>query len=60
MHALFKDGKQISKAHPTVAHVLVEAAEIGALLRSAADFGTVQVSCFLAPGYSIRSVSVAA
>jgi hypothetical protein len=52
MWALFKDEKQISKAHPTKDAAETEAFEHHAVLRSARPFGSI----YLAPGYSVREV----
>lgn len=50
-YALFKDGKQISKAHTAIAAAEIEAFEKGVVL---CMHGSVE----LVPGYEIRSVSV--
>lgn len=63
MYALFKDGKQISKAHTTESVVWIEAYEKGAVISSSPDF--VPDDAFfpargaksLADGYEIRPLS---
>lgn len=48
--ALFKDGKQASKAHPSRMAVLIEAYEAGAIVRTARG-------AYFADGYEIKEVS---
>jgi hypothetical protein len=58
--ALFRDGKQISKAHSTRAAATIEAFERGAIVISHADFWAKEVlfaeSLDLSDGYEIREV----
>lgn len=49
MYALFKDGKQISKAHSTLEAVWAEAQEIGAISKS--RFGVIMTD-----NYEIKEV----
>lgn len=58
-YALFKDGKQIGKAHSTRLVVATEAFEQGAMVRGSRDFSSDPVSCesvTLADGYDIKEL----
>jgi hypothetical protein len=58
-HALFRDGKQISKAHSTRLAVVHEGFEQGAVIRYSVDFlndALRSQDIELADGYEIREV----
>lgn len=54
--ALFKDGKQVSKAHSTRHAVIIEAYEKNIVARTTADFGTDDSYAWLPDEYEIREV----
>lgn len=56
MYALFKDGKQVSKAHESKRVVVMEAYDLKAVIHCHADFPGDVASTVLADGYEIREV----
>jgi len=56
-YALFHNGKQISKSHPAVKIVMIEASERGAVINWVADWSSDRPGTGLALGYEIREVS---
>lgn len=56
MYALFKDGKQISKAHSTREAAAIEAYERGLVVDWGADFPGDKPGRWLAGGYEIKQV----
>jgi hypothetical protein len=56
-YALFKDGKQISKAHSTKAPVIVEAYERSAIIINHADMQGDETTIDLANGYEIKRLT---
>ena len=56
-YALFKDSKQISKAHSTREAAIVEAREIGKVQRVVHDFCGNTHRITLVEGYEIREVT---
>ncbi len=57
MHALFKDGRQVSKAHSTRVAVAIEAFEMGLVVTSGVDFpGDVATGPGLVDGYEIKEI----
>lgn len=57
MYALFKDGKQYSKAHPTKEAATIEAYEKGVVIDYGADFVGDKSGRCLAGGFEIRTLS---
>lgn len=56
-YALFKDGKQVSKAHASIEVVRIEAFEAGAVIDWGADFVNDLPGRGLACGYEIKQLS---
>lgn len=56
-YALFKDGKQISKAYLSKNVVAIEAFERGATISWSADFSSDSDTITISDGYEIKEVS---
>jgi len=54
--AVFKDGKQVSKAHSTIIAARIEAYEVGAVIGWSADFGPLGFWKELARGYTVEEI----
>ncbi len=57
MYAVFKDGKQCSKAHPSIEVAKVEAFEMGAVIDWGTDFLGDRPGRGLADGYEIKALN---
>lgn len=58
MYAVFKNGKQCSKAHPSIEVAKVEAFEMGAIIDWGADWETDKPGRGLADGYEIKEITL--
>lgn len=55
-YALFQHGRRVSKIHPHIRSVGVEAIEAGAVVRHSGDCKPMTRHTYLAPGYEIRTL----